>query len=129
MIEITRYHTRVIKGNQVFAPVHLFVQRHDHRKLNVQKSYVTATLKPGQHVLLASSNESLSKYIRMEADCELEVQPLTVAKHLSEILGMPLIILENNYCDLNSKEMRWDLHFYQHNNTTRHVMARQILVS
>ena len=129
MLEINKYLTRPLACNSIVTPVHLFVTKHDHHVLHtpIQKHFITAKINPGPHVLMASSNELLSKYICMQADSEVEVQPITVAKHLSEVLGMSLVILDNHYCDITTHEMKWELHFYQPNPSTRAAMARQLL--
>lgn len=130
MIEISKYYIRPLAGNSINTPVHMFVTKHDKRKLSEasKKSYVTAKFNPGRNVLMASSNELLSKYIKMETGCELEIHPITVAKHISEILGMPLVIVDNHFCDLDCKELKWELHFYQPSDTIRHVYGRHMLV-
>jgi len=127
LFEISHYTTRPLTKNSISTPVHLFVSKYNTHTLNVKKTYATARLKQEYNVLLASSNELISKYMQMQCDCDLEVQPLTVAKHISEVMGMPLVVVEKMYCNLEHKSPEWELHYFQPNYAVRDVIARRLL--
>lgn len=131
---ITHFYTKPIVGNTVHMPVHLFVARpYNNASLACCKQYITANISSrlnngeGYQALVACQNEVLSECLSKDANCELDQQPLTVAKHLAEVLGMPLIVLETCYCEIKTKQVEWQLHFYQPPGSTRHAMARQML--
>ena len=133
---LARYMTRGFIGNAVRTPVHVFASDHDPRSLASPKRHLTATVyeslsrqRPGAayQVLVASSNDILSAHIDSERATHMEIVPLGTAKHMAELLGIGLVVLEGAHCDTHSSELWWDLYYYTPNAAARYAMGREIL--
>ena len=134
-MEIRKYYKLPMKGNAVHSPVHMFYARPDRRGALVAKKIVSATLYPSfshpginsYQVIVASANELVSRSIEEEYGNEADVQPITVAKHLAEVVGMELVVIDKVFCDTGSCDVIYDLHYFQAPPTIRDVIGRLLL--
>ena len=94
-------------------------------ELNTPKLYLTATMypslsKPGKdgfQVLLGSSNPVVSVFILHELVPDIktlrtEIQPIILAKHLSDVSGLGLAVVDTIYCDVTTSDVWWDVYHY-----------------
>jgi hypothetical protein len=139
-LEIRKYCTKPFVGNAVHAPVHVFVTRHDQRRLvhAADKKLLTTTVFPslarpgidGYEVLFASSNEVISEYVESLTDGLVmpEIMAIGSAKHLADMLGLGLVVANTVHSDLLTSDMWWDLYYYSPNPSLRRVILRDMLV-
>jgi hypothetical protein len=130
--------TRGFKGNAVHSPVHVFYSNaHDPRCLASSKRHLTATVyesfarqktSGGYQVLVASSNEVLSWHVEGEHNSRMEVVPLVTAKHMAELMGIGLVVLEGVHCDVRTADTWWDLYYYTPRDGTRNAIGREMLM-
>ena len=134
---ISHYMTRSFRGNPVHAPVHLFANDHDHRSLSCTKRHLTATVYESfakqqdgsrYQVLLASSNSLLSSMIETEHGARSEVMPISGAKHLAQLMGIGLVVLDSAQCDVRTYNTWWDLYFFMPDISARSLVARELLL-
>jgi hypothetical protein len=92
-------------------PVKMF-----HKTIDGGKLYFTVPLSrsqnDSQNVLITTSNPIIASYISEENGCEVESQPITIAKHLGEILQMDVVHLIGMSCDRHTCEVEWDVYYY-----------------
>jgi hypothetical protein len=132
---IRKYCTRTLKCNPVHGRVHVFVAPHDKRSLDADKLLLTATVFPsisrpcldGYQVLLASCNVLFSDHVVREYACEPEVHALTTAKHMADVMGINMVVVENMYCDTYTNDVWYDLNYYKAHEATRVSVARALL--
>lgn len=105
------YH-KVCPGHPVHMPVHMFVRTQ--KKL---KHYLTMPYHQSKsdkyNVLVTSSNSCISHHIMKKTRTKLESSPITVAKHLGEVMQLDVVVLINTYCDIKTKQQAWDLYYYK----------------
>jgi hypothetical protein len=133
---LSRYMTRGFRGNSVHAPVHVFSNEHDRLDLSSDKRHLTATVfkslsrqtpGDGYQVLVASANPLLSAHVEAEHDGRMEIVPLAAAKHMAELMGMGLVVLESVHCDTLTRDTWWELFYYTPRASTRDALGREIL--
>jgi hypothetical protein len=138
---ISRYLTRGFRGNQVHRQVHVFVHEgHEPRDLRAPKRHLTATMydslsraqqrRPGAgyQVLVACDNEALSAHVEAEHGARAEVVPIATAKHMAELLGVGLAVLDGAHCDVATAELWWELYHFVPRADARDALARSILL-
>ena len=134
---ISHYMTRSFKGNSIHSPVHMFYSNtHDPRCLLSSKRHLTATVYEsfarkkqtnGYQVLVASSNDVLSWHVEGEHKSRMEVVPLVTAKHMAELMGIGLVVLEGVHCNMITFDTWWDLYYYIPRDGTRDAIGRAML--
>jgi hypothetical protein len=65
-----------------------------------------------KNTIITSNNPMISKEIRNKFNCRQERQWITVAKHISDTIGMDMVVLLNTYCDVNTKNQCFDVYYY-----------------
>lgn len=137
MLDIRKYCIRTHRGNPLCSNVHMFVANRKISELEGAKQFATATVYPslthtnrnGYQTLLACKNELVTEAIRHELpQCTVELQPLTVAKHLADTMGIALIVVNTNYCDTATNETWWDLYYYEPQPALRTSISRSLLL-
>lgn len=116
VLHIKKYLFRQLPGNKFTSPIHIYYRFNQ----NKQKEYVTASTyfnSNRAYGLLASTNESLYKYVSSLdplSNIHSEEQPVIVARTLSNVIRIPLVIVTNYYSNLSNKEDVFELvYFYQ----------------
>jgi hypothetical protein len=64
------------------------------------------------NVLVSSSNPIVTDYICKEYSCDVEEHPITVVKHLAEVMQTHMINIQTFSCDLHTSDMEWELYYY-----------------
>ncbi len=127
-IQFAKNYHKLCPGHPAFKTIHMFY-RASLKKDEYQKHYLTlpyAQSKNAYNVLVASDNTTITDALCHLYDINVEFQPLTVAKHLGEVMQMDVVVLLNTYCELKTKEQAWDLHYYKFPGTPTQV-ARSML--
>lgn len=127
-LEIRNCYHKPIPGHPVFMPVHMFIKPQaialqDMDNVIQPKQYMTLpyineTLKQSDNVLVSCANPIISAYISKETNTMLDSQPVTVAKHLGEVLQTDVVVLINMFCDIKTKNHMWDIFYYSAPGTT-----------
>jgi hypothetical protein len=111
-VHLTKNYHKVCPGHPTFKTINMFYKA-SYINCNYQKHYLTLPYANAQNVLITCDNATITEAISQMYDINLEFQPLTVAKHLGEVMQMDVVVLLNTYCELASKEQAWDLHYYK----------------
>lgn len=115
-IHLNNNYHRVCPGHPVSMPVHTFFRaskKTGKQYLTVPYSHPALQLEP-YNVLVASCNSTISKALKAGLKgVRIEHQPLTIAKHLGEVLQVDVVVVMNTYCDLASKEQAWDVYYHK----------------
>lgn len=65
-----------------------------------------------KNTIISSNNPMISREIRSKFNCRQERQWITVAKHISDTIGMDMVVLLNTYCDVSTKNQCFDVYYY-----------------
>jgi hypothetical protein len=110
---LSKVYYRPISGHPVFMNVNMFYRKVDP---NRTKQYLTLPFQKARtdmmHVLVTTTNEHVTKFLRDEYMCEVEQQPITVAKHLAEVTRIDLVNIQTFSCDRHTCEIEWELYYY-----------------
>lgn len=116
VLHIKKYLFRQLPGNKFTSPIHIYYRLNQKK----QKEYVSANTyfnSNNAYGFLASTNESLYQYLlALEPSSEIlaEEQPVIVARTLSNVVRIPLVIITNYYCNISTKDDVFELvYFYQ----------------
>lgn len=116
VLQIKKYLFRQLPGNKFTSPIHIYYKLNEQK----QKQYLTVNTffnANDAYGLLASTDESLYKYISYidpTSNIFAEEQPVIVARTLSNIVRVPLVIVTNYYSNINTKDNVFEVvYFYQ----------------
>lgn len=115
MLMLNNNYHRVSTGHPVFMPVHMFVRTAPGKPKEVMTApYFHPNLSSEPfNVLLTCNNTTISQYIKDSANVALEEQPLTVAKHMGEVMQIDVVVILNTYCEIPSKQQAWDMVYHK----------------
>jgi hypothetical protein len=65
-----------------------------------------------KNIIITSNNPMISREIKQKFKCRQETQWITVAKHISDTMGMDMVVILNTYCDIKSKSQCFDVYYY-----------------
>ena len=111
-IHLTKNYHKVCPGHPAYKTIIMFYNA-TYKNTKYEKHYLTIPYSNTNNVLITCDNTTITEAISLVYRTNLEFQPLTVAKHLSEVLQMDMVVLLNTYCELATKEQAWDLHYYK----------------
>lgn len=111
-MHITKSCIRGFPGNPVHKPVILFSLP---SKGEVRRYLTLPYGNEGmKYVLVGTTNPVIAEYICQEYGREIveDVQPVTVCKHLAEVIQMDFVNLIGMACDRVTAEIEWDCYYY-----------------
>ncbi len=104
---LSRICIRACPGHPVFMKVSMFSR--DNKYLMMPYKVSDTDIK---NVLVTSCNPLVSKYLQQEYNCTVEEFPITIPKHVSEIIQADLVNIIGMSCDRITAEIEWECQYY-----------------
>ena len=112
MIQLAHNYHKLCPGHPTFKTINMFYKL-DIKKDDYHKRYLSLPYSNTHNVLVTSDNKTITSALCHIYNVHTEFQPITVAKHLGEVMQMDVVVLLNTYCELSTKKQAWDLHYYK----------------
>lgn len=103
MISLNKVHIRPCPGHTHYMPVFFFSKNN---------SYLTVPYNKQKNVLITTNNENIVKELTtVDLNCHTHAFPVLVPRALSEEMGIDMVIVSNTYCEIDTREVVYELYY------------------
>jgi hypothetical protein len=103
-MKFDRYYVRKLNHHPLTSSVDMYV--------NTKHHVCTHHFNSERNVIFVCNNPTISPHLAHHFDCKVETHWMSVAKHKSEVLQMDMVVLQNSFCSLKTKDQVWELHYF-----------------
>lgn len=110
----TRVNYRVFPHHSHFKNVYMFYRRDKDNN----KQYLTSPLQSRfggeiKNVYIGTADEQTALYLQGRVKCSIIDMELFMAKAMSDITFVPLVIILRSGCEIRTKDDEYDIYYYQ----------------